>query len=320
MLYCKSLTRSLLGCALSIVGIRTSGQAPLASIQTTPFGLEGIAVCKNATVTFNSASLNVADSTSYNWLIVYESNPVSLEGPGPHEVTFESVGSRTVILVVDNHNGTPTSSAQLNFDVVAPPVPVVQGPQGSVCVDATFNLSAVTVPDQAGLVEECGDSLERFWSIADDLAFSLVSGSLGSDNGALGEDYACGAWEPGSEILELSVQDAGTFEAWLFIGSSCGYDSVLYTCDVIAPGNISISGDAWITSEIEVCSGDSIGVFDFLSTSNADSIFWEIDLPDAVYGVGALSGSGIAPIAIPNWTFSNDSFSPKTVDLLVSHG
>ena len=320
MLRCQSLTRALICCALSIIWIHTWGQAPLASIQTTPVGLEGNAVCENSTVTFISSSQDVGDTTSYDWLIAYGSTPQSLEGPGPHEVTFTSVGPQSVILLVNNHNGTPISTAQLDFDVVAPPVPSVQGPEGTVCMDATFSLSAETVQDEAGLVENCGDSLQRFWSISNDLAFSVVSGNLGSSNGALGEAYACGAWASGSEVLELSAHEAGTFEAWLFVGSSCGYDSVMYNCNVLASGNIHLSGDAWIANGIEVCSGDSIGAFDLLSTSNGDSIFWEMDVPDAIDGVEILSGSGVAPISIPNWTLSNNSFSPKTVDLHVSHG
>lgn len=308
-------------CGLLFMGwVDVLAQAPVASIQTTPGELEDNAVCENYTVSFNSASAEVADSASYQWLFGFGAIPFQAEGPGPHDVVFTEDGPRTVALLVDNLNGTPISTAQLSFDVVAPPVPVIEGPSVLVCEGAAFTLNDATELNQEGLVVECGDSLQRFWSIASNLDFTLESGAFGTANGALGGSYACGSWNPGSEVLEVSVQEPGTFEAWLYIGSSCGYDSVMYSFEVIAPGNVDIAGDAWIASEIEVCSGDSIGAFELFSTSQLDSIFWELDVPNSVNGVDVLSGSGLASIAIPNWTLTNNSISAKTLDLVISQG
>jgi gliding motility-associated-like protein len=320
MFSCKSLAYKLL-CGFLFMGwVDVRAQAPEASIQTTPGELENNAVCQNTTVTFTSISADVLDSADYQWLFGFGAFPFQAEGPGPHDVVFTEDGPRTVVLLVDNLNGTAPSAAQVDFDVVASLVPEIGGPEGSVCLGAAFALHDATEQGQSGLLAECGDSLQRFWSIASDLTFIVESGELGNANGGLGNDYVCGMWEPGSESLEVSVQESGTFEAWLYIGSSCGYDSVLYSCEVIAPGAVDIDGDAWVASEIEVCSGDSIGAFDLLSTSQGDSLFWELDVPNAVNGVGILSGSGLAPIAIPSWTFTNNSISPKTVELVISQG
>lgn len=292
----------------------------MASIQTAPGGLEGNSVCQNSTVTFTSASVDVLDSADYDWLFGYGAVPFQATGPGPHEVSLTIDGPRTVVLLVDNHNGTPASAAQLAFDVVTPPVPVIEGPTEPVCAGVAFALSDDTESDQEGLVASCGDSLQRFWSIASDLAYTVESGNLGTSNNALGDTYTCGAWNPGSAALEVSVHEPGTFEAWLFIGSSCGYDSVLHSCEVIAPGQIDIVGDAWIASEIEVCSGDSIGAFDLLSSSQGDSIFWELDVPSAVNVDGVLSGSGLALVSISGWTLTNNAISPRTMDLVITQG
>lgn len=320
MISCKPLVYTLLCCALFMGWVGAQAQSPLASIQTTPAELEGNLVCQNSTVTFTSNSAEVLDSADCQWLFGFGAFPFQAVGPGPHEVLFTEDGPRTVVLLVDNLNGTAPSTAQVAFDVVAPLLPEIEGPAGSVCEGAAFALYDATEPGQPGLLAECGDSLQRFWSIASDLAFTIESGDVGNANGAIGEAYACGVWDLGSSTLEVSVQEPGTFEAWLFVGSSCGYDSVLYSCEVVAPGEIDIVGDAWIASEIQLCSGDSIGAFDLLSTSQGDSIFWELDVPNAVNGVGVVSGAGLAPIAIPSWTLTNNSISSKTLDLIISQG
>ncbi len=307
-------------CALTLSRLDVYAQAPSALIQSSPGPIENNTVCQHSSVIFTSASLDVLDTTSYGWVFGYGAIPESAIGPGPHEVVFTTTGPRMVVLVADNLNGTPPSAAQLNFEVVAPPLPIIQGPESPVCVDALFTLIDETEVFAPDVIADCGDSVQRCWSITSDLIFSIESGGLGAFNNAIGDDFVCGAWDSGSASLQVSVQEPGIFEAWLFTATSCGYDSVLYSCEVIAPGDLSVSGDAWVASAIEVCSGDSIGPFDLLSTSVDDSIFWELEVPNAVDGVGVLSGSGVAPVSIPGWTLTNNSISPKTMDLVISQG
>ena len=320
MFTCQPFSGAMLCCALLLSWINAKGQAPSALIQSAPIELEGNAVCQNSTITFSSISEDVSDSASYGWFFGAGAIPSIASGAGPHDVVFSTSGEQSVMLVVDNQNGSSPSLAQLEFNVVETVLPAVVGPVGSICVDESFTLNESTGIEQPGLVGNCGDSVQHFWSVTSGLAYTLESGSLGGPSGALGDSYACGAWDNGSVTLDLSIHEPGTFEVWLFRGGSCGYDSVQYSCEVIAPGIINVTGDAWIDSQIEVCSGDALGAFELLSTSPGDSIYWELDLPNAVSGAGLLSGAGVAPIDMPNWTLTNASISSKTVDLTISQG
>ena len=129
---------TLLCCVLCVWQVHARAQAPVTSIQAAPGGLEGNSVCQNSTVTFTSASVDVLDSADYDWLFGYGAVPFQATGPGPHEVSLTIDGPRTVVLLVDNHNGTPASAAQLAFDVVTPPVPVIEGPTEPVCAGVAF--------------------------------------------------------------------------------------------------------------------------------------------------------------------------------------
>lgn len=320
MLPCKFYKGAVLCCAVFACRIPALAQSPVAVIQSFPEMLGGNAYCQQFTATFTSTSTEVSDAASYGWFFGSGAIPSIANGPGPHEVTFTAPGPQSVMLVVDNNNGSAAALDELLFEIASPVNAMCGGPVGSVCMGASFALSDVSAAVDSDLMGACSDSVQRFWMVPNALNFTLDSGWLGASNGSLGTSYLCGAWEPGSANLEVSVHEPGLFEAWLFVGSSCGYDSVLFSCEVIAPGIIGLEGDAWVSSEIELCSGDSIGAFELTSTSPSDSIFWELDVPNAVNGVDVVSGSGVAPISISNWILTNGSMSSKTVEMIVSQG
>ena len=182
------------------------------------------------------------------------------------------------------------------------------------CSGTTFSLTDMSTDAVFASPSGCQDTLLRYWTVVSDLAYSLDAGALGAHNGYTGVDYLFGGWTDGSQTLEISVEEPGVFEAWLYTGNVCGYDSVFYSCEILPAGEVDVLTNLWDDGALEICDGDSVSGFE-VSSSLGDTLYWSIQVPDAVEGIMGMSGSGISPISFPGWLLTNSSISTQTVEI-----
>lgn len=94
--------------------------------------------CVGNNVVFTDATTNNAGAT-YSWNFGPNATPQTANTPGPHTVTFSSIGDQTVSLTVTNINGTSTSTQ--TFTVTAGPT-VTTSPNVQICEGGSTILTA----------------------------------------------------------------------------------------------------------------------------------------------------------------------------------
>lgn len=216
-------------------------------------------------------------------------------------------------------------SFEISTDIEFDPVFVSSAPDAQLestacpgCSGASFQLSDASVDAVYASPSGCLDTLHRFWVIDSDLDYTLDAGALGSSNGYVQDNYVFGGWSSGSSSIDLTVNEPGVFSAWLYTGNVCGYDSVFYSCEILPAGDIEVASSSFENGVLEICDGDSVEPFDLISSLPGDTIYWTIDVPDAVGGIDVVSGFGISPLTLPGWVLTNNSISTQTVVVEVS--
>ena len=212
-------------------------------------------------------------------------------------------------------------SFEISTDIEFDPVFVSSAPTTNListacpgCSGSSFSLTDASTDAVFASPSGCQDTLLRYWVIASDLDYSLDAGELGAHNGYSGSDYVFGGWTNGSPTLDITVEEPGVFEAWLYTGNVCGYDSVFYSCEILPAGDVEVLSELWEDGHLEICDGDSVGSFE-VGSSLGDTLFWSIFVPDPIDGITEVSGSGISPISFPGWLLTNSSISTQTVEI-----
>ena len=136
--------------------------------------------CVGLPYTFVSASVDTL--VEYDWEFGTAATPATATGPGPHQVTYATKGSKIVIMQIAYEGGTDGGFAQ---------VPVVEGPEGD---------DLYKEPQGAGLYE-FGSNVTK----ADNYAWDF-----GDGNTAEGED-----------VMHVYTE-LGTYDVTLTASSECG--------------------------------------------------------------------------------------------------
>lgn len=212
-------------------------------------------------------------------------------------------------------------SFEISTDIEFDPVFVSSAPTADListacpgCSGTSFSLTDGSTDAVFASPSGCQDTLLRFWTIVSDLDYSLDTGEMGAPNGYIGADYLFGGWTHGDSVIEITVEEPGVFEAWLYTGNVCGYDSVFYSCEILPAGEVNVLSSLWEDGTLEICDGDSVQGFE-VSSSLGDTLYWSIQVPDAIDGISEVSGSGISPISFPGWLLTNSSISTQTVEI-----
>jgi gliding motility-associated-like protein len=184
-----------------------------------------------------------------------------------------------------------------------------------VCEGAPFTLTDVSDHGETvSPVLGCGDGIQRYWSVPEEFDFEVVSGSLGSSNGYDGEDFVFGGWTDGAESITLAGNQAGTVDVWLYTANTCGYDSVLFTCEILPISEISVFPDS-LTELGPVCSGSLLTDLGFVSSIEDDLISWSTNYSGGLSGVNPASGSGVTPVQLPDWVLVNQTTEPIILEV-----
>lgn len=95
---------------------------------TAGFLFQPVQVCVGEPVTFTDASSFVGNIDTYTWNFGMSASPSTIEGIGPHQVTFNTPGTKSVVLEVTSERGCIVTRAEIAAEVV--------------CCDDHFDVSA----------------------------------------------------------------------------------------------------------------------------------------------------------------------------------
>lgn len=110
------------------------GSAPVADFVFAPNS-----TCIGQNVVFTDATTNNIGAT-YSWNFGVNATPQTANTPGPHNVTFSTLGNQTISLTVTNANGTSTATE--TFNVTSGPIIVATASPTQICQGGSTLLSA----------------------------------------------------------------------------------------------------------------------------------------------------------------------------------
>lgn len=209
--------------------------------------------------------------------------------------------------------GIPTVFEVLPILVSQEPQLAIETDAGlAVCPDAVVAVSDVSTPGELVSAGGCSDEYARYWEL--DPGLTLVSGDLGSPNGATGAAFDATLWDSGDESIEVMASALGTYEVTLWAGTPCGEESTSLTFEVLDLGSLTVSA----TSQ-SVCSGDASLPVVFTANPLAYTVAWRVlqdnglpALPGSIEGVETVVGLGLGVATVPPWTPINDGDEPYT--------
>ena len=285
-----------------------NGSAPLVNIEgqgaTTclPFPYE-IDILSNDVpidyvVSFSDNSPNDVFSTSSDTTLahVFDSNSCGVDyvyAPGlpPIENAFSativaqnlcSVGGFPTVFTVGPI--TISSSANASFTQDSP---------NPMCENETVVLTD-TSSDGANISSTgCDSTYSRVWVLPP--GATVQSGELGTFNGLVGADYDHTGWTQGDPEVTIAFDGPGAYSISLFVGNSCGADSVVQVVEVIPTAEVDFS-----FYDQTLCSGDSTEIFEITATEDY-TIVWSVGDFDGVNPVLPAGGAGLGPFDSPSW-------------------
>ena len=230
---------------------------------TTPAGglipLPNNSICAPNILNFpvTGASTN-AESTTYTFTVNDGTDPITYSHPNlpgaiSHLFTsgscgnFSSNGTQSfsnsfrVTLAIENACGV-TSSSVIPIYVSGKPKASVTSPVVA-CVGvptAILNTSLMggTITPTGGGNSTCTNNTRQVWTISPATGFTINSGSLGSFNGNQ-NNYL--VWTSGSQALDVTFTQTGTYTIKLRVGNDCGYDEITRTICVRNPPSASFT-------------------------------------------------------------------------------
>ena len=187
-----------------------------------------------------------------------------------------------------------------------------------VCPTAVVTISDVSTPGEIVTSEGCSDEYARYWELGPGL--TLVSGNLGSPNGATGATFDPTLWDSGDESIEVTASAVGSYEVTMWAGTPCGEESTSLSIQVLDFGSLTVS-----TLEQSVCSGEESQQVDFVADPEEYTVFWRVlqenglpALPGNIEGVEPVLGFGVGTAAVPAWTLINEGDEPYTFSVEAS--
>ncbi len=234
---------------------------------------------------------NTANDTTITHLFTTTSCGVDyLYAPGipPIENAF------SVSVVAQNYcstNGLPTV-------LTLGPITVSEGPTANfnyspsspICEGETVTFENTTISGENVGGTGCDSVYGLYWVPVQSSGFTVAGGNLGSNNGFIGASYDFDQWTDGSEELDITFNTPGTYQFWLYVGNSCGMDSIMQELTINPTGTVIADP---VTQTI--CSGQPTTVVNLTSTVPGYTITWEITNLNNVSAISPSEGSGVSP-------------------------
>ena len=209
--------------------------------------------------------------------------------------------------------GIPTVFEVLPILVSQEPQLAIETDAGlAVCPEAVVTVSDVSTPGEIVTVEGCSDEYARYWELGPGL--TLVSGDLGSPNGATGAAFDPTLWNSGDESIEVTATEFGVYQVTMWAGTPCGEESTSLTVEVLEFGDLMV-----LPPSQEVCSGDMSSPIVFTADPLVYTVGWRVlqenglpALPGSIEGVEQVIGFGLGVATVPPWTLTNTGDEPYT--------
>jgi gliding motility-associated-like protein len=226
---------------------------------------------------------------------------------------IENAHSATLIASnLCSSNGIPTVVTIGPITVSsAPEAEILPIPFDPICESESVLLTSVGPPGQTVTIDGCNDTTLTYWSVEEPSGYNLVAGELGNSNGATGDDYWFGAWNPGSEAITMGFETPGTYHVWLHVGNGCGEDSTQHAIVVNPYGTVSPA-----QSNTVICSGATVPPMTWTCDQESYIISWSASVDIGLTGVDPQTGLGIGTVNTPDsWTVTNTLDEPLYVEV-----
>ncbi|MEO1262686.1 MAG: gliding motility-associated C-terminal domain-containing protein [Bacteroidota bacterium] len=232
-------------------------QGPTAGFSATP----ALAACQNEVITFNDASQSVTGISNHEWNFGVGANPPTATGPGPHNVTYSSIGNKFVTLTITDESGCIVTDIQ-QYEILEVP-----------------NVEAAIIADYCG---------------PDDATGAIILSPQGNDAPYQYDWGATGTFSADSTLEDLEV---GTYIVEVMGANGC---SELFTFDVpeglsleagvdpVQPPTCNGDSDGVISISIEISNPPV--TFDFGNGPQASNTL--SDIPAGTYNVQVVDGQG----------------------------
>lgn len=193
-------------------------------------------ICTGGTLPFyiNQVSDNSPGTT---YIIDFgDGNSITLPHPPPavvnHTYNTSSCGVAGGQYTVSFTAQNPCDATQGQIGPIrvsqTPQAQFTMNPQGTACVNQTVSFTAQNLGQQA---PACAPP-RHVWSITPAAGWTVVSGTLGNQNGQPGNP---GLWTTGSNTLGVQFNTPGTYSITDLVGNTCGQDSQTQTICIEQP-------------------------------------------------------------------------------------
>jgi gliding motility-associated-like protein len=156
----------------------------------------------------------------------------------------------------------------------------------------------------------CDSTYSFYWQITQMAGYTISAGTLGSNNGFVGNNYDFNQWTSGSDNLEVTFNVPGTYNMWIYAANFCGVDSTMQIVTIIPFANVTLDDYSQT-----ICSGDTSALFTMTSTIPNYIINWEITDSTNVTGITNLTGSGLSPLGFNPLVLYNNTDQVGTVEI-----
>jgi gliding motility-associated-like protein len=203
------------------------------------------------------------------------------------------------------------------------PITISTGPQADfeftpaspVCQGAPVTFKDISNGGENITSNGCDSVYSFYWEVLQASGYSITGGSTGSNNGFTGGSFDFSQWTNGSEELEITFDDPGTYTVRIYAANSCGVDTTDHPIVINPTGAVVMD----LYSQT-ICSGDNTTVFTMTSTVPGYTIQWNISDTANVTGLTVFSGSGPSPLSYNSITLTNNTNNQGFVEISATVG
>jgi gliding motility-associated-like protein len=215
--------------------------------------------------------------------------------------------SFSVTVIASNEcsaNGIPTVASFGPVLISTPPEPQFTfTPSSPVCENEPVTFTNQSTPGENVTTTSCDTTYGFYWDPVQNTGFTLDNGNFGSNNGFIGASLDHLLWTSGTDELEITFTDPGTYQIWLYTANNCGIDSVMQEIVINPEATVIINPPSQT-----ICSSELTDLITMTSTVAGYTINWEVSSQTPnVTGITTTSGSGVSPLTVNPFTASNTS-------------
>ncbi len=328
--YTLTHTVTINGCSTSKNYIVFNGNAPVVTVsgsgQTTclpsPYSIDILSndVPINYTVNFSDGSPSLVFTTDNDTTIshIFVSSSCGVDYVfAPGFPPIQNAFSATIIAQnICSNNGLPTV-------VTVGPITINTGasaafdynPNSPICQGEPVTFDNQSSGGQNVTSTGCDSTYSYYWQVDQTTGYTVTAGSLGSNNGFVGNLYDYTQWTNGTDNMELTFSVPGSYNVWMYAANFCGVDSIMQVVTINPTASVNMT----FYNQM-ICSGDSSALFIMTSTVPGYVITWEITDTTNVTGVTTMTGSGVSPVTFNPLTLFNTTTQAGTVEISASVG